>query len=117
MTPGIYNFKPHKRGDTFNGFMFEVTQDFIPVDFTGAVITIQLRVKPGSAVVLEWKTSDGSITISGAGNNIINMNEKTGPEMNVAPNTYKYDINVVLANGVTNTYVAGIFPIVDDISR
>ena len=117
MTPGTYNFKPQKRGDTFSGFMFEVTQNSIPVDFTDAVITIQLRVKPGSKVILEWKTSDGSITISGAGNNVINMNVKTGPEMNVAPNTYKYDINVVLASGVTNTYVAGVFPIVDDITR
>jgi len=117
MIPGKYNFPTYRRGDTFNGHSFEILLNAVPVDLTGAVIKIQMRRSPGSKVVIEWLTSDGSITISGAGNNILRMEEKTGEQMQIEPATYKYDINVVLANGVTNTYVEGTFTIADDISR
>jgi len=117
MTPGVYNFKPHKRGDTFNGHQFEVSLNSVPVDFTGATIKIQLRRKAGVASVLEWSTADGSITISGPSSNIINMGVKTGLQMEVEAAKYLYDLNVVLANGVTNTYVEGTFEIVNDITR
>lgn len=128
MTPGIYNFsdpprKPFKRGDTFNGHQFEIftvtppSTTPVPVNFIGAVIKIQLRIKPGSPVVMEWLTSNSSITITGASNNIINMLTKTGLQMEIEPGKYRYDINVLLANGVTNTYVEGTMEIVDDISR
>lgn len=117
MIPGEYNFPAHTRGDTFNGHSFTITLNAVAVNFTGAVITIQFRRKPGSTPVLEWLTSDGSITISGAGNNVITMTAKTGVQMEVEPGSYEYDINVVLASGVTNTYVKGTIEIVDDISR
>lgn len=118
MTPGTYNFPSHRRGDTFNGHSFEISQNGSPVDFTDADIKIQFRTTGESRnIILEWSTGDGSITISGAGNNVIEMEAKTGEEMNVTPGTYKYDIQVVLANGVTNTYVKGAMKIVNDITR
>ena len=118
MTPGIYSFpNPLKRGDTFNGHQFEVLLNSVPVNFTGAVVKIQARRVPGSKVILEWTTANGGITISGASNNIINMETKTGLQMEVEPGTYMFDLNVVLSNGVTNTYVEGTFIIKNDISR
>lgn len=116
MTPGTYNFPNHRRGDTFNGHTFEISQNGDPVDFTDAEILIQFRASPISNVVLEWSTEDG-ITISGAENNVINMASKTGEEMDIPAGTYKYDIQVVLSNGVTNTYVKGSMKIINDISR
>ena len=43
MTPGTYKFPAHRKGDTFNGHMFEITQNDLPVDFTDAEIIIQFR--------------------------------------------------------------------------
>lgn len=118
MTPDTYNFPNHRRGDTFNGYQFEINQNGDPVDLTGADIKIQFRTTPESRnVVLEWSTEDGSITISGAESNVINMGIKEGSEMDVAPGTYKYDIHVLLSSGVTNTYVKGSMKITNDISR
>jgi len=118
MTPGTYNFPSHRRGDIFNGHSFEINQNGNPVDFTGAEIKIQFRTTPESRhVVMEWLTSDGSITISGVGNNFINMEARDGEDMDVLPGVYKYDIQVVLSNGVTNTYVKGSMKIVNDITR
>ena len=122
MIPGIYNFTlPQKRGDTFNGFQFEINVEvngvLSPVDFTGAVIKMQVRKNRQTAPVAEWLTSDGSITISGVNNNEINIAAKTGPQMDIEEDTYLYDINVVLANGVTNTYVEGRFSIGNNISH
>lgn len=117
MTPGTYNFPSHRRGDTFNGHTFEISQNGTPVDFTDADIKIQFRTTSQSNVVLEWSTGDGSITISGGDNNVINMASKEGSEMDIKAGTYKYDIQVVLPNGVTNTYVKGVMKIINDISR
>lgn len=118
MTPGTYNFPNHRRGDTFNGHSFEINQNGDPVDFTGADIKIQFRTTGESRnIILEWSTDDGSITISGGDDNVINMAAKTGEEMDVTPGTYKYDIQVILASGVTNTYVKGSMKIVNDITR
>src|ERR1700752_360837 len=103
MTPGTYNFPSHLRGDTFNGHSFEISQNGDPVDFTGAEISIQFRTTANSRrIILEWSTFDGSITISGAENNVIYMGVKDGDEMDIPPGTYKYDMQVVLASGVTN---------------
>lgn len=115
MTPGTFNFPKHKRGDTFDGFAFRLTQNGgTPIDFTGATILIQFRKKPDGDIVLEWKTSDGSITIAG---NQINMLAKTGAQMDVASGTYKYDINVLFPTNVNKTYIEGEMQIVDDYSR
>jgi len=117
MTPGTYKFPPHRRGDTFNGHMFEITQNDLPVDFTDAEIIIQFKSTAASKPVLQWLTSDGSITVSGAENNIINMAQKTGEQMQINRGVYKYDLQVMHANGITNTYVEGTIEIVNDISR
>lgn len=118
MTPGTFNFPKHKRGDTFDGFGFVVTSNGgNPVDFTGATIKIQFRTKPDSDVVMEWLTSDNSIVITGANNNIINMQPKTGLQMDIKAGTYRYDINVLFPTNITRTYVEGEMQIVDDYSR
>lgn len=121
MIPGKHNFVPHKRGDTFNGHSFEifvkVNEVLTPVNFTGAEILIQVKITPESNYILEWSTSNGGVTISGALNNVINMNVKTGLQMRIDPGIYQYDINVLLSNGVTNTYVEGTFVVVNNISK
>lgn len=128
MTSGIYHFitnsngevVPQKRGDTFNGHSFGISvitppsTTPVPVDFSGAVIKLQVRKAAGYPVVLEWTTANGSITVAG---NIITMQPKTGAAMDIEAFKYVYDLQVLLSNGVTNTYVQGTFEIIDDISR
>lgn len=117
MTPGTYNFPKQKRGDTFAGHSFEVFDDGVPVNFVGADIKLQVRKNSNQPIVLEWKTSDASIIISGASNNIISMAAKTGTVMDIEGFPYLYDVQALLSTGVTNTYLEGTFEIVNDITR
>ena len=45
------------------------------------------------------------------------MAQKTGEQMQINRGVYKYDLQVIHANGITNTYVEGTIEIVNDISR
>lgn len=115
---GVYNFLKHKRGDDFEGHSFEVmNEDGTPINLAGSNIKIQLRRNVNLTVILEWKTADGSITIIGASNNKINMGTKTGAQMDIDGFSYLYDLQVIFPSGITKTYVKGVFPIEEDISR
>lgn len=114
MTPDKYNFKPRKRGDTFNGISFEISRNDLPVDFTGATAKMQLRRTPLDEVVLEWNSESGSITFL---DNVITLGEKNKTQMLIPAAVYLFDLEVTLGNGVTNTYVEGTFEILNDITQ
>lgn len=116
MTPSEYNFPAQRRGDTFNGHGFKISVNGVLVDFTSATTNLQLRRFPGAPIIMEWKSSDGSITYD-IPNGTIMLSTKTGLEMNLDAYNYLYDLQVLLGNGVTNTYLFGVMPISNDITR
>lgn len=114
MTPGKYNFPPHRRGDTFNGHTFTILEDSLPADFSGATAKIQLRRNAYSDVALQWAT--GGFGISFDTNKVI-MEPKPGTDMDLEPGLYLYDLQIIKIGGIVNTYVEGYFEIVNDITR
>src|SRR5689334_2387709 len=111
MIPVTYNIDEHYRGDDWLGIIFSLYDESdSPVDMTGATAKMQLRKTKGSNVILEWNTSDNTITVSG---NQISVNARTGSTMDIAEYKYLYDLEVVLS-GKRITRVEGVFPIKDD---
>lgn len=120
MIPSTYNFPKHKKGDTFNGHTFQISTGpeggpFNYVDFSNAVAKLQLKRGAFANKALEWTSEDGSIVFDVDGKII--MNAKTGVQMDIEAGIYYYDLQVVLGNGVTNTYLTGTFEIVNDYTR
>ena len=118
--PGTYNFPDHKRGDTFPDFAIATLTD-ADTDAAIAVTSarLQVRSRPVGTLLLEWTTEDATLTITGAGSNVITLLEKSAEIMAaVATGTHDYDLEVVLTTGTqTLTLLAGTWLITADTSR
>lgn len=107
----IYDFKNHKKGDTFKARKFT-----FPFVITGASILMQFRLKQTSSTITEslyeWKTSDNTFEIINA--NVVVMTSK---KIDVMPGVYDYDLQITFPNGDVFTYFEGSQKITQDISR
>ena len=103
------------RGDTFKEYPFEILIDAVALDLTGAVIKIDLKKDACSlpAISLTSVASAG-ITITDAVNGQFSINEQifTIPAFN-----YQYDIQITLADATVNTWVGGLFQIINTITE
>lgn len=115
-----YDFKPHKKGDTFKGrkFIIEIydptTETTSPLDLTNASIRMQLRMNPTHPVKQELSTANGMMEITNptGGEFIIKKQIIDFP-----PASYCYDMEITLADGTMTTYIGGVFPILQDVTR
>lgn len=114
---GVYDFPDHKRGDTFPSVAFTLTVDGVPLNCSGSNVLSQFRAKDYSPVVLEFTTSDGTITIEGMDNNIIRFNERSGSDMLMDAGKYFYDVDIQFPDGTNKTYIEGTINITTDYSR
>lgn len=90
-----------------------LTTNSTAINCTGATITIQVRLGCGGTLALTASTTDGSITIGGAGNNEITVNKLVA----IAKGKYIYDMNVVFSSGYVRTYLEGDFIVYDDVTK
>lgn len=106
--PVIYNFKNHYKGSSF--LALRVKLNF---DITGATILCQIRPDINSTPVHEWRT-EINITIINAsiGDFVLNQINSFDPP----PCRYIYDLQVVLANGTSQTYLRGKLKVIQDIT-
>lgn len=110
---GIYNFEPILRGDTFRARdIAKLTLDRVPLGIASAMM--QVRLKGGGAVLLEWVCQ-----ITGAASNIVTLSARTAEEMQVLPpGVHEYDLEVrFTSDGAKRTIMMGRFPIKADITR
>lgn len=111
----IYNIPDHLRGDTWNGITsISLSKDGIPLNLSGANILMQFRKDIDSPVNLELSSDNGGIVITDDINGLISI-----PPILITMQygTYQYDLQVVLSDGYTKTYMKGIWKIVGDISH
>lgn len=120
-----YNFKEHKKGDTFKGIGFIYEREILnelgvvvstePVDLTDAIIKMQLKRnnKPETVVEKTFTTEDGSIIITDAPAGEFAIAKQI---VNVAAFTYQYDIQATFLNGDVETPISGTWPITQDIT-
>lgn len=106
-----HDFKIYK-GDTWVNKLTFTDSQSNPVNFSGAVVKLQIKRDPVSDVIeLELDLSDG-ITISGASFNEINLSKI----VDLAAGTYTYDLEVT-KNSVVTTYLKGKIIITQDVTR
>jgi len=105
----------NKRGDTFDEVNFEMLSDGLPIDLTDAVIKMELRTECGGIVALSLTSvANAGITITDEVNGLFKINEQI---IDIAPNTYKYDIEITFADGTVKSWISGTFNIICDITR
>lgn len=92
---------------------FVLTASTVPVDLTGSTITIQIRKGCDGVLALTASTGGNGVTISGAGNNQINVSKL----INIEKGKYVYDINVAFNSGVVKTYLEGDFIVYEDVTK
>lgn len=98
-----------KKGDTFKRTDFQVIINENPLNLTNAEVKIQLRKQPGGIVYLE-----PLITIFDPTNGEFCIDEQI---IDIEAYDYKYDIQITTENGEVNTWVSGLFTIINDITR
>lgn len=116
----VYDFDERKRGDSFPSLdIAKIEQPAgTPLEVTSAIM--QVRHGQTGAVLLEWdsEADPATITITGAGSNIVTLAAKSAEVMADIPvGVHVYDLEVTLATGETITPIGGAFPISKDISR
>ena len=104
-----------KRGDTFAEVPFQINVNAVPLNLSGALIRMQLRTDYGGTVYLELTSvNNNGITITNAANGEFKINETI---IDLEARAYKYDIEITLSNGEVNTWISGVFSVVNDVTR
>jgi len=111
-----YNFKDHKKGDTFEGVTFEIKVNGSALDLTGASLKMELRAleKTGAIAATFTDSSSGGLTITDESNGIFKFDKQV---IDITAQTYYYDIQITLASGDVKSYIEGTWNIVQDITQ
>lgn len=102
------------KGSTYQGASFDIAVNGAPLDLTGALIRIDMKVsKDETEYAKQFTTEDGSITISGttAGQFLIPPQIIDIPAFN-----YIYDVKITLLSGVVKVYVWGYFQVLQNVT-
>jgi hypothetical protein len=92
--------------------VFVRKSDGTPIDLSAATVLIQVRRRSGATPDISM-TGSPDITISGAGNETVNV-FKT---IDIPAGKYYWDLQVTFSSGAIRTFLGGSFDVVDDISR
>jgi hypothetical protein len=85
----------------------------VPMDFTGADITMQFKRSKDCDVVFEFKTADNSIIINNPANGEFTMKKRI---LDVFPTKYVSDIRIVFADGTPKTYMECTMNVLKNVS-
>jgi len=96
-----YDFEDAKYGNTYDPVTISLAAD-PPLSLTGAEIYMQLRKKPGDIIAAEFSTENKKIVI--VDETTFEFAEQI---IDVAPDSYVYDILIVFENGRRETYIGG----------
>jgi hypothetical protein len=110
-----YNFPDHIKGDTFDGVIFEILENNLPVDLTSAVINMDLRTSQAAeTAAVRFSTSTNELEITDAVNGIFKFKEQI---VNIAAATYYYDIEIIFASGRVKTWISGKWKMKQDVTH
>jgi hypothetical protein len=111
-----YNFKDHKKGDTFSGVQFSVIVNGQPADLTNAQIRMQLKesVTTIRPAVAEFSVANNKIEITDALAGEFFFKKQV---IDVPAKKYVYDIQIIFANGDIKTWIQGTWNILQDFTN
>lgn len=114
MIPAIYNLPDAYRGDTYGPIVFRFTDSSgNPINLNGARASLQFRNKRTNEVAVSWDSLDGTMAVSG---NVVTMNPMAGINMEIDPNTYAYDLQLMSGASFVKTYVRGDVLVYQDVT-
>ena len=103
------------RGDTFKEYPFEILIDNVALNLTGAAIKMDIKKDACSLPALTLTSvSNNGITITDAVNGEFKINQQI---ISIPAGNYQYDIQITLANGAVNTWVGGLFQVINTITQ
>ena len=103
------------RGDTFKEYPFEILIDNVALNLTGAIIKMDIKKDACSLPALTLTSvSNNGITITDAVNGEFKINQQI---ISIPAGNYQYDIQITLANGAVNTWVGGLFQVINTITQ
>jgi hypothetical protein len=114
MKPAYYRIEDHYKGDTFDGVEFTLlnTDDQLPIDLTGVAIKIDFKKdSPTGAVKASFNVGSG-VELTDPTNGVFELSAID--KLNWDVGVYYYDVEVTFSNGVTKTYLRGLFKIIQD---
>tara|TARA_R110000851_G_scaffold333456_1_gene513408 strand:- start:2855 stop:3202 length:348 start_codon:yes stop_codon:yes gene_type:complete len=114
MTPAVYTFPPHYKGDTFNSFTFTIKENGVPIDLTGASVKIEFKKKSIKGDIQASMTVGSGITIDDAEGGVLRLDSFINDWL---PENYFYDTQITFANGIVNTYFKGVLTVNQDITN
>lgn len=107
----------HQRGTTWNGMEILLEKEiqppsspviFEPVDLSTVQVVASFREKKGSAVIFEFKTQDGTITIPEPLSGKMNFMPR---KMNVPVCTYFFEVLLIQSDGTTTEVMSNYWTI------
>jgi hypothetical protein len=115
MIPGIYNFIPQTRTNTFDAIEFELTDiNDDPIDITGTDISMAIKCSADDTTSIKTLTSGAEIDISDPTNGKFII--KDDWEISIPKGTYVYDIKITFPSGKVKTYIKGKIEVPQNIS-
>lgn len=111
-----YTIPTTKRGDTFDGVLFEITVNGTKLDLTGATIKMDMRLNSTGILAKEF-TSGAGITISSPlTDGKFTLDEQV---IDIDAGTYVYDIEITWVGPpvVVKTYISGTWLITQDVTH
>jgi len=105
-------FKDLIKGAYFDAQRLKIYTDAaytLPVDLTGCVISCRLRQTEKSSPKEIWTTENGTITITGADDNFVNL---LGRNINADAGQYYMDLDILFPSGINRTWLRIMWKIV-----
>lgn len=104
-----YDLPDHRTGDTFRAIEATLKINGAAVDLTGATILCQVRATPSGTLAMTLATSIPFPTLG-----IFRIDEQA---VSLASGLYYYDLQITMPGGFRETYLAGTWSILQDVSR
>lgn len=107
-----------KRGDSFNLTITVTDTDTgNAIDVSGYTFKCQVRAsKNSSKKLLEFLTSDNTLSVGGASNNVITLTQTAATMAGLPDGTHYWDLEVT-SGSTTETWYSGNFAVEKDVSR
>lgn len=104
-----------KRGDSWSGFMSQITMNGTPLNLSGSLIKMDLKKDScDCSAVLALSSPDAGITILNPLSGIFQVDPRI---IDILPRDYDYDIQITLSSLQVITPMGGIFTILSDVTR
>ena len=115
MTPKEHSITPHVSGDSWEGIdLISIAINGAPPLFPLASAKIQFRRTSLGSVALTLDTANNSIVIEDAALWQISVPSRV---VAIDPGDYCWDLQTIDTNGQIKTYLKGVWPILEDITR